>query len=103
MPENTVYVGRPTIWGNPFIPGKENPLLPGRKVQDLRHAFCLYRAHAPLVPKLVAAARAHLRGKNLACWCPIHPYAEDGYCHADVLLEIANSTETEDQKGTGND
>lgn len=26
-----------------------------------------------------------LRGKNLACWCPLdHP------CHADVLLELAN-------------
>ena len=22
MPENTVYVGRPTKWGNPFVVGK---------------------------------------------------------------------------------
>jgi hypothetical protein len=28
---------------------------------------------------------ADLRGKNLACWCPL-----DQPCHADVLLEIAN-------------
>jgi hypothetical protein len=27
-----------------------------------------------------------LRGKNLACFCPL-----DQCCHADVLLEIANS------------
>ena len=27
-----------------------------------------------------------LRGKNLACWCPL-----DAPCHADVLLKIANS------------
>jgi hypothetical protein len=27
-----------------------------------------------------------LRGKDLACWCPL-----DQPCHADVLLEIANS------------
>ena len=27
----------------------------------------------------------HLRGKNLACWCPF-----DQPCHADVLLKIAN-------------
>ena len=27
-----------------------------------------------------------LRGKNLACFCPL-----DQPCHADVLLEIANS------------
>jgi hypothetical protein len=29
---------------------------------------------------------AELRGKNLACWCPL-----DQPCHADVLLEIANA------------
>jgi hypothetical protein len=28
---------------------------------------------------------APLRGKNLACWCPL-----DGPCHADVLLELSN-------------
>lgn len=85
-----VYVGRPTKWGNPFIPGKVNPCISGRKVDDLRHAFCLYRAHAPLNEQLVEAARAELQGKNLACWCAIHPYTEDGSCHADVLLELAN-------------
>jgi hypothetical protein len=26
-----------------------------------------------------------LRGKNLACWCPL-----DQPCHADVLLELVN-------------
>lgn len=31
------------------------------------------------------APRAELRGKNLACFCPL-----DQPCHADVLLEIAN-------------
>lgn len=34
----------------------------------------------------VAAIRAELRGKDLACWCPL-----DEACHGDVLLEIANS------------
>lgn len=29
-----------------------------------------------------------LRGKNLACWCPL-----DQPCHGDVLLELANSKE----------
>jgi hypothetical protein len=32
--------------------------------------------------------RAELRGKDLACWCPL-----DQPCHADVLLEIANRDE----------
>lgn len=29
--------------------------------------------------------KRELRGKNLACWCKASP------CHADVLLEIANT------------
>jgi hypothetical protein len=28
----------------------------------------------------------HLRGTNLACWCPL-----DQPCHADVLLQLANA------------
>ena len=92
MPKGAVYVGRPTKWGNPFIPGRDNPFLPGRKVENLRHAFLLYRAHAPLNAKLMEAARNELRGKDLACWCPIEMYSSDGHCHADVLLEIANES-----------
>lgn len=32
-----------------------------------------------------ARIREKLRGKNVACWCPL-----DGPCHADELLKIAN-------------
>ena len=85
MPPNTVYVGRPTKWGNPFRAGYENIMLPGRLVADKRHAWRLFQAHAPLSPKLVLSAKAELRGKNLACYCQL-----DQPCHADVLLEIAN-------------
>jgi len=35
----------------------------------------------PRISEIVSA----LRGKNLACWCPL-----DSLCHADVLLELAN-------------
>jgi len=35
-----------------------------------------------------------LRGKNLACWCPL-----DQPCHADVLLQLANAPgESDDAK-----
>ncbi|QPG72649.1 DUF4326 domain-containing protein [Mycolicibacterium mucogenicum DSM 44124] len=30
--------------------------------------------------------RRQLRGRDLACWCPL-----DQPCHADVLLEVANA------------
>lgn len=42
-----------------------------------------YPSRAELVRRL-----PELRGKNLACWCPL-----DVPCHADVLLEIANKAE----------
>lgn len=39
-------------------------------------------------PPTAEEIRAHLRGKNLACWCAL-----DAPCHADVLIEIANAPE----------
>lgn len=35
----------------------------------------------------VEDVQRELRGRDLACWCPL-----DQPCHADVLLEIANCT-----------
>lgn len=85
MPPNTVKVDRSTKWGNPFKPGVATPYAGGRKIQDKRHAFVIYRAAAPDNEALIAAARKELRGKNLACWC-----GPQDDCHADVLLELAN-------------
>lgn len=79
MPPNTVKVDRTTKWGNPFVVGKEAPFLPGCIVRDRRHAWSLYLGFAPLNERLVSAARAELRGKNLGCWCPKpeQPYEDD--------------------------
>ncbi len=76
MPEGVVYVGRPTMWGNPF------PLTGSRA-----GAVALYRAWImePAQAVLRQAAVDDLAGKELACWCPL-----DELCHADVLLEVAN-------------
>jgi hypothetical protein len=91
MPENTVKVDRTTQWGNPFAVGKPGGAYTAM-VKDRRHAWQLYASIASDNPELVAAARKHLKGKNLACWCPLptDPYAPDE-CHAAVLLKIANS------------
>jgi hypothetical protein len=93
MPPNTVKVDRTTKWGNPFIVGQENPFLPGRIVEYRRHAWSLYLGFASQDEELIAAARAELRGKNLACWCPLPGPYEDDCCHASVLLQIANPEE----------
>jgi hypothetical protein len=44
-----------------------------------------YRRWAKGHDELEYQVRQVLRGKDLACWCPL-----DQPCHADVLLEIAN-------------
>lgn len=95
MPPNTVYVGRPTKWGNPFHVGLIR--CGCRSVGECPHNT--FRCESPA--EAVAAFRvwaerwtnargllgniSELRGKNLACWCPL-----DQPCHADVLLDIAN-------------
>lgn len=84
-----VKVDRTTKWGNPFVVGKPGGAYTA-KVVDRRHAYLLFKSVAADNEKLVAAARAELRGKNLACWCPKDDPYED-CCHAAVLLEIANA------------
>jgi hypothetical protein len=63
-----------------------NPYRVGHEAQDAAEAVSMYRLYLMARPDLVAAARAELRGRTLACWCrPGDP------CHADVLLEMANA------------
>ena len=79
MPGNTVYVGRGSIWGNTFTVeqyGRENA------VQMFRD----YIGHPNSPHGFEPEEIEQLRGKNLACWC-----REDQACHADVLLELANT------------
>ena len=80
MPANTVYVGRPSVFGNPFrITGKGD--LAGRA--EAVKAFAKYCRERPRFLEIV---REQLRGKNLACWCTL-----EQSCHADILLGIANT------------
>jgi hypothetical protein len=85
MPPNTVYVGRGSRWGNPDRVG--HPGVPDRATAVERFRWRALRdGHFPYATLSRQRIRADLRGKNLACWCPL-----DEPCHADVLLEIANS------------
>lgn len=101
MPPNTVYVGRNTFWGNPFAIGWHVLIQSPADVVDRRgvrimggmgqienetQAVAWYRAYSEhWTTTSQARAQKELRGKNLACWCPL-----DKPCHADVLLELAN-------------
>ena len=87
MPPDTVKVDRSTRFGNPFRVSD-----PG--IDDVRASVERFKAaiasgelsRAPDSPFRREHLRAALRGRNLACWCPL-----DQPCHADVLLELANS------------
>ena len=82
MPANTVKVDRTTRWGNPYVgDGKMTP-------EARAYVISLFNEYLkrPEQADEIAAIRDQLRGKNLACWCPL-----DQPCHADVLLELANA------------
>lgn len=97
MPPNTEMVDHTTKWGNPFKVGLKNPY--GTLTKNARHAWQIYLGFAPQNEQLVAAARAELRGKNLACWCKRPGPYEDDTCHAAVLLKLANSKPAERKAG----
>ena len=84
-----VCVSRPSLWGNPFssalgsATAAQKPALRAKSVTRFRQALL---ADDGSLPFTLEHARRELRGKNLACWCPL-----EQPCHADVLLEIANS------------
>ena len=80
MPENTIYVGRGSKFGNPFKVGEY-------RLQTVERVVEVYRKYLEdgMLDVTVEQVRRELRGKDLACWCK-----EGAPCHADVLLEIAN-------------
>jgi hypothetical protein len=82
MPANAIYVGRPTVWGNPYVVGSQ--LMNGETL-NAEKAVALYEQH--LADNFSERDIRHcLHDKDLACWCAL-----DQPCHADVLLRIANS------------
>jgi hypothetical protein len=88
---DAVDVARPGKWGNPWSVEKAREVGYDGTDADL-DTLCvrLFRNGIERGLPAVAAHRAaiesgELRGKDLACWCPL-----DQPCHADVLLELAN-------------
>ncbi len=75
-PENVVYVGRPTRWGNPYSVEEY-----GRE-EAMRLFRLLFEQTGVNYP---IDRVTELRGKNLGCWCSL-----DRACHADILIEMAN-------------
>jgi hypothetical protein len=100
-----INVARPSKWGNPWaIKGAREAGYSSNETELATWCARLFRewisgdqrSTTRLLmdgEERVTALRAALptiRGKNLACWCPL-----DGPCHADVLLDLANRPKCE--------
>jgi hypothetical protein len=67
-----IYIGRPSIWGNPFREGKD-----GNRGQVIE-MYKIYLLNSPhLLQRL-----CELKGKRLGCTC------FPKLCHGDVLVEL---------------
>ncbi|CAN7625575.1 DUF4326 domain-containing protein [Pararhizobium sp. LjRoot238] len=66
------YIGRPDIYGNPFVIGRDGP----RAEVVRKYAEWIVRQ-----PHLMAKL-PDLAGKDLVCWCATLR------CHGDVLLDL---------------
>ena len=77
IPEDAVYVGRPSPWGNPFVIGRDGD----RAAVIERYRRWLWNEIRQ--GRLDSAELAALAGKDLVCWCAPEP------CHAEVLARAA--------------
>lgn len=109
LPDNALRVSRPSRFANPFkitvlsarnyyvvfLPDSYEGTLAHRILHSRKYSHLTQReAHALAVEcyrellerrPLPGRDLEDLRGKDLACYCPL-----DLPCHADVLLELAN-------------
>ena len=95
---NDVYIGRPSIWGNPFVIGKDgsrNQVINKYKIlMDTRLGKEYWRSPEHAVDVRGRTAEDWLKlllaldGKNLVCYCA--PQA----CHGDVLEALIEEMTT---------
>ena len=70
-----IYIGRPSIWGNPFVIGND-----GTREEVIEK----YRQYILQKPELLNRL-PELKDKVLGCWC------SPKKCHGDVLVELINN------------
>lgn len=98
-PAGTIYVGRPTIWGNPFQAKHRGHakamILHEHWLRGQIGALTLERmgycpAEIDALERLrirVLTSLHRLAGHDLACWCTV----SSDWCHAETLLRMAQA------------
>lgn len=104
-PDNTIVVTRPSRFGNPFTlamaydlgyaqpgePDRARRAVVGAFQEWLRGNRLMWQSEEGDTARQRLLDGLHeLRGKNLACYCPLPAEGEPDYCHAAVLLDLAN-------------
>ncbi|MGQ4338050.1 DUF4326 domain-containing protein [[Kitasatospora] papulosa] len=94
-PSGAKYVGRPSRWGNPFPACGDSVEERAAVTGFFGHLINTRSAHPH--PEHVVPypsddeIRDELRGRDLMCWCPLPEPGQPDYCHAAVLLKLANA------------
>jgi len=89
IPAGSVYVGRPSQWGNPAKIGEwfKNHFVNSRYVAvSMFYDHC--KALAEAEPETFADWLRPLIGRDLCCWCPVGEP-----CHGDILLALCRHLE----------
>lgn len=77
-PPGAVYIGRPTVYGNPFNVSDYGSI---KVVMDKYEEWIMRQEQVFLRHQM----KRELRGKDLVCWCAPR------ICHGDIILRIANA------------
>ncbi len=84
-PPGAIYVGRPTVWANPFGVGAKAPITVGSAAEAVSDYRAMIEGEIRTTGGDLPVYLRKLRGKRLMCWCGLLCW-----CHADVLIEIVN-------------
>ena len=77
VPKNAVYIGRGSMWGNPFVIGKDGSR------DDVCDKYAEYLENQVNSNRVTLQQLVSLHGKDLVCFCaPLR-------CHGDVLVLAA--------------
>lgn len=76
-PASAVYIGRGSVYGNPFVIGTD-----GNRTQVIQKYISMLESN----PERKARFAKELAGKDLVCFC------KPAACHGDYLLLIASET-----------
>jgi hypothetical protein len=87
VPPDSIYIGRPSKWGNPF--SHKAGTLAKYKVDSREEAVKKHKDWIDSIllrdPSALDRLKQELKGKDLVCWC------KPAACHGDYLLTLANS------------